>query len=89
MMHPIYLTPDEIENITAGVVRPSAQVRRLREMGFTVLERPDGTPLVGRSHFQKVTGGAIAAESRSDTEAEARQWQVRPRKVIPLRSKLS
>ena len=39
-----------------GKVRPSAQIRALRQMGFVVHVRPDGKPLVSLGHYRQVMG---------------------------------
>jgi len=52
MEAPIFLTPAEIIEITRAK-RSSTQVKRLREMGFTVRVRSDNSPLVAREHFLK------------------------------------
>ena len=39
-----------------GKVRPSAQIRALRQMGFVVQVRPDGKPLVSLGHYRQVMG---------------------------------
>ena len=55
-MDPIYLTDDELYHISKAQ-RPSTQAKRLRDMGFTVVLRADGSPLVSRANYLKVTGG--------------------------------
>lgn len=49
------LTEEEIKEITHAS-RPTTQTNRLRQMGFTVLIRPDNTPVVSRANFLKITG---------------------------------
>jgi hypothetical protein len=51
------LTDGEIDNICAGYVQNAAKVRHLRAMGLTVRQKPNGRPLVNRSHYDAVTGG--------------------------------
>lgn len=55
-MEPINLTVQELIEIT-GRVKASAQLRWLRQNGFTALLRADGRPLVSRSHFQAKMDG--------------------------------
>jgi hypothetical protein len=55
------LPQDEIRDITHKV-RYSAQIRALRSLGFEVKIRPDGSPLVSESNFEKVTGGYAKTE---------------------------
>lgn len=52
---PIELSTREIEAITRRKQR-AAQVEALRSMGFTVVIRPDGSPLVARAHALQVLG---------------------------------
>ena len=55
-MSPINLTTQEIIDIT-GRSKPSAQIRWLQRLGFTVLQRADGKPLISRAHFEFKMGG--------------------------------
>lgn len=57
-MSPINLTLQEIRDIT-GRCKPSAQIRWLQSMGFTVLKRADGKPLISRAHFELKMGGSV------------------------------
>lgn len=61
------LAQPEIQEIT-GKLRYSAQIRALRGMGFEVKIRPDGSPLVSESNFEKVTGGQGRAERNVDVK---------------------
>lgn len=61
------LQQSEIREIT-GRQRYTAQIKALRGMGFEVKIRPDGSPLVSESNFDKVTGGRIQAESSVDVK---------------------
>ena len=54
MTQQINLTKNEIKEIT-NATRPTTQLTRLRQMGFTAIRRPDGFPLVARDNFLKVT----------------------------------
>ena len=53
----MFLTQEELEELT-GRVRKSAQVEALRTMGIMHTIRPDGRPLVLRSHIEAMMGGA-------------------------------
>jgi hypothetical protein len=55
----INLTLEEIKEIT-GRVKATAQIRWLRQHGFTVLPRADGRPLVSRAHFEAKMGGGLS-----------------------------
>lgn len=60
----MFLAPDEIQFLT-GCKRKSAQRSILRGKGIQFMERPDGFPLVLRSHIEKRLGGV---ENRSARE---------------------
>lgn len=57
-MATINLTTEEIIDIT-GRCKPSAQIRWLQRMGFVVLRRADGKPLISRAHFEAKMGGVV------------------------------
>lgn len=63
-MKPINLTREELRSIT-GRVKPAAQIRWLQRMGFVVLQRADGQPLVSRAHFEARMGGT---DTRANTQ---------------------
>jgi len=67
MQYPIYLTHEEIKHISCAS-RPTTQANRLRQMGFTVITRPDNTPLVARANFLKVTDGSPTNEQAHQDE---------------------
>ena len=69
MMLPIYLTIEELREIT-GRVKASAQIRWLRGQGFTVVPRADGRPLVSRSHFETVMGGQHYSSKPKDYQPD-------------------
>lgn len=48
------LTDAEIDSICAGLVQNAAKVRCLRRMGLTVRQKPNGKPLVNRTHAESV-----------------------------------
>lgn len=52
----IDLSDAEIDNICDGYVQNAAKVRYLRAMGLTVRIKPNGRPLVNRSHYDAVLG---------------------------------
>ena len=49
----IHLTDDEVASICRPLKQPAAQIRYLSRLGVRVQRRPDGTPLVLRSEFEK------------------------------------
>jgi len=50
------LTAREVAEICAGLTQGAAQVRFLQSLGLQVARKPDGSPLVNRTHFDHVTG---------------------------------
>ncbi len=65
-MLPINLTPVEVIAVT-GRIKPSAQLRWFQQMGFVVLLRADGKPLVSRAHFEAKMGGAAGSKPQTYT----------------------
>ena len=51
------LTDAEIDDICAGLVQNHARMRYLQRMGLTVRQKPNGKPLVNRSHYDAVMNG--------------------------------
>lgn len=64
-MQGLTLTAAELQEIT-GKRRYRAQARALAQMGISYRIRPDGFPLVARSHFDEIMG----AESSRRREVE-------------------
>ncbi len=62
----LFLQPDELSVLT-GKVRANAQILALRRMGIEHRVRPDGKPLVLRSHIDPATG-----EPRSKPKTQPR-----------------
>ncbi len=67
MTNAIYLTPQELEDIT-GKQRHRAQVRALGQMGIHCCVRPDGRPIVSRLVFEQAMG-SDTRETEPDFEA--------------------
>lgn len=59
----MFLTPDEIEQLT-GKQRKPAQLRALRYMGIECKVRPDGALIVLRSHIEKILDGNISNSAK-------------------------
>ena len=58
--HP-WLTDAEVDDLCCGLTRNAAKARWLRGLGLTVNLKPDGRPLVIRSHAERVLSGIKAA----------------------------
>lgn len=64
------LTDIEIDSICAGYVQNAAKVRFLRSMGLVVRRKPNGRPLVSRSHYYAAMSGcgAVGTSTNSDNQ---------------------
>lgn len=62
MSEGLFLSDAEVDAMCAGVSRNADKRRRLRAMGLIVNEKPNGRPLVVRSHAEAVLSGRKAAE---------------------------
>lgn len=51
---PPWLTQEEIDDFCAPLTQAAAQIRFMRRLGLTVAQKPNGAPLVIRSHFERV-----------------------------------
>lgn len=52
-----WLTDAEVDDLCAGLVNDAAKVRHLRAQGLTVTRKPNGRPLVIRTHAEEVLSG--------------------------------
>jgi len=64
---PLILSHDELVSLT-GRTRYGAQAKTLAQMGFAYRIRPDGSPVVSRTHFEAIMGANTPSPSRSATE---------------------
>jgi len=71
----LYLTDAEIADLCAPLTQPAAQVRYLRQtLKLTVAAKPNGRPVVIRSHAEAVLSGVSAsAASNEGPKPEAQQ----------------
>lgn len=67
----ICLTPEEIQEITLKS-RYSAQVRVLRAMGIESKQRPDGSILVDRAHYNEWARGKAGKDRKARERTEPR-----------------
>lgn len=75
-MHLADLTDLEIDEICAGLRQNAAKVRYLRSLGLQVAQRPNGRPLVNRSHYNLVRGGSASVIQSLGRHTEP-AWTVR------------
>lgn len=52
-----WLSDDEIDDLCSGLRRNDAKARHLRSLGIVVNLKPNGRPLVMRSHAEAVLSG--------------------------------
>ena len=65
-----FLTDEEIRHIAYPLSQPAAIVRWFRHNGFDGLKvRPNGMPLITRSHFDAVTSSVVMKNSHPEQEA--------------------
>lgn len=55
---PPWLTDEELDDLCQPLTQAAAQIRFLRGLGLTVKTKPNGAPLVIRSHFEQVMNPA-------------------------------
>lgn len=53
----MFLTDAEIADLCEPLTQPAAQVRYLRSLGLAVTTKPNGRPVVVRSHVESVLSG--------------------------------
>lgn len=70
----MFLTDDEIAELCKPLVQPAAQVRYLRALKLQVTTKPNGRPVVVRSHAEAVLSGSrqASAEAEQTTASSAR-----------------
>lgn len=73
----LYLTDAEIADLCAPLTQPAAQVRHLRALGLTVTTKPNGRPVVIRSHAEAVLSGR-PLPATSETLGKADTGMPRP-----------
>lgn len=68
-----FLTDQEILDMTAPLTQKAAIVRWFRREGFVVKIKPNGMPLVARSHFETALSGAqhIAPAQKAEPDVLA------------------
>lgn len=67
----LYLTDAEIADLCAPLTQPAAQARHLRALGLTVTLKPNGRPVVIRSHAEAVLSGRSALAAATNTPPAA------------------
>lgn len=67
------LSDAEIDNICCPLRQNAAKVRHLERMGLRVRKKPDGRPLVNRSHYDALMGDA---RQERVSEANGPVWGV-------------
>ena len=65
------LTDAEIDRICTGYTQNAAKIRHLGKMGLNVRRKPNGRPLVNRTHYDRVTSGEVRGQAFAEP-----QWSV-------------
>ena len=60
------LTDAEVDELCSGLRQNAAKARYLRELGLTVNTRPNGRPMVMRTHAEQVLAGQHPAQAAND-----------------------
>ena len=68
---PAVLTDAEIDSISHPLRQHFAQVRYLRGLGLLVNRRPDGSPLVSRSEWERRT----TSQTANQPSLDGPRWQ--------------
>lgn len=68
MSAPLFLTDAEVDEMCGELKTGAAKVRRLRTLGLIVNQKPNGRPLVVRSHAEAVLSGRAAAEAQQEVQ---------------------
>lgn len=63
--NPMDLLDSEIDDICQGLVQNFAKVRFLERLGLTVRRKPNGRPLICRSHYHAVMVVGTSRVSRN------------------------
>jgi len=63
---PLFLLDEEIDAMCAGIRLNATKVKHLQAMGLMVNRKPNGRPLVVRSHAEAVLSGRAAVEVHGD-----------------------
>ncbi len=63
-----WLSQDEIDDLCSPLKQHAAQIRFIRGLGITVREKPNGAPLVMRTHFEETMSQIGKARKPIKTE---------------------
>lgn len=67
------LSDQEVDALCEGLVQNAARIKYLRSLGLTVHVKPNGRPLVARSHAERVLAGDRVAEAASPAARQVPQ----------------
>jgi hypothetical protein len=60
------LSDKEIDDICSGLTQNSAKVRHLERLGLSVHQKPNGRPLISRSHYEVVMSLGMSSSQASN-----------------------
>jgi hypothetical protein len=78
----MYLSDAEVADLCAPLTQPAAQVRYLRALGLTVALKPNGRPVVIRSHAEAVLSGQRVVSQLATTDQSAGATQQPSRSTL-------
>lgn len=64
-----WYTDQEVDDLCTGLKNNAAKVRKLRSMGLTVHQKPNGRPLIMRAHAELILSGMKAAQAAIESAA--------------------
>lgn len=65
-----WYSDQEVDDLCTGLKNSAAKVRHLKAQGLIVSRKPNGRPLVMRSHAEMVLSGMNAAQAAINSEAK-------------------
>ncbi|XXQ53868.1 hypothetical protein ACA040_002550 [Xenophilus aerolatus] len=67
-MNGLFLTDAEVDAMCEGLAMNAAKARHLRSMGLVVNVKPNGRPLIVRSHAEAVMSGRAEADAAAQPQ---------------------
>lgn len=64
-----WYSDQEVDDLCTGLKNNAAKIRHLHSLGLTVSRKPNGRPLVMRSHAEIVLSGMKAAQAAIESAA--------------------
>lgn len=61
-----WYSDQEVDSLCEGLTLNAAKIRHLKSLGLTVAKKPNGRPLVMRSHAERVLSGMKTIELENE-----------------------